>query len=89
MGWMICFAADAPAWYASLILPVMCLAGPFLLLFENFESSVVPFVVLCVVLYGQGMAWLFWKPSRWSRGGFIVLSVLWLLLGWTVASLGV
>ena len=89
MGWMICFAAGAPAGYAWLILPVICLAGPFLLLLEDFESSAVPFVALCVVLYGLGVAWLFWKPSRWSRAVFIVLSGLWLLLGWTAASLGV
>lgn len=83
IGGMIGVAAMGPRWYAMWHLPLVCLAGPLSLLLMELHAA--PVVAVCVVLYGLGVAWLLWQPSRWARAGFRVLSLLWLLLGLVMA----
>lgn len=79
LGWMICAAGGTPAWHAWLVTPVTCLAGPISFLLRDLEAA--PYVGL----YGLSVAWLFWKPSGWSKAVFILFSVLWLFFGCAVA----
>jgi hypothetical protein len=62
------------------------LAPSWLLLLNR---DAVPHVAVYVLLYGVGLAWLFWKPSSWARAVFFVFSVLWWLMGLSMASVGV
>jgi len=70
----------AVSWYSMLLVPPVCLAGP-LSLSLVFGLHGLPTLALCVVLYGLGVGWFFWKPSGWSKAMFILLSVFWLILG--------
>ena len=91
-GWGACFAGS-PAWYAWLICPLVCFAGPpyavlaYLhlvpreLLLPDVDLAGCCVGLLAIGLYGLGVAWLFWKPSVWSKAAFVLLSVLWLLVG--------
>jgi len=79
MGWMICSAGGTPTRHALLATPVTCLAGPLSFLRQDLDALPV------VGLYGLGVVWLLWKPSGWSKAVFILLSVLWLVLGCAVA----
>ena len=98
-------------WYAMLVLPLVCLGGPFSLLLLDFDAALqdrvpsdgvrghssllvinpdaLPHVAVYVLLYGLGVAWFFWKPSSWAKAVFVVLSVLWWVIGLSMASVGV
>jgi hypothetical protein len=86
-----------PAWYAWLVIPVACLAGPLsplLRVLHLVPANAVPEVPMpiglyglgVVVLYGLSVAWFLRKPSGWSKTVFIILSVLWVFFGWVIAA---
>ena len=75
MGWMICSAGGTPTRHALLATPITCFAGPLSFLRQDLEALPL------VGLYGLAVAWLFWKPSGWSKAVFILLSVLWFFFG--------
>jgi hypothetical protein len=56
---------------------------------QHLNPDAMPHVAVYVLLYGVGVAWLFWKPSSWARAVFYVLSVLWWVMGLSMASVGV
>jgi hypothetical protein len=62
-------------------------SAPSWLLLLN--RGAAPHVAVYALLYGVGVAWLFWKPSSWARAVFFVFSVLWWLMGLSMASVGV
>lgn len=90
-GLLWCAAAVTgmkPPWYGALLAWLIILSGPFSLLgFGHWE--VLPFLALSVCLYSLSVAWLFWKPSSWSKWVCVGLSVLWLLLGFCITSIGI
>ena len=91
LGWILCVVAletfgEPPAWYAWLLIPIVCLGGPLSVLFNELHEA--PFVAMYVGIYGLGVGWFFWKPSIWSKAVFILLSVLWVFLGCAVVGTG-
>jgi hypothetical protein len=77
-----------PSWYGIVFACLIVLSGPFSLLGLG-QHQVLPLLALSVCVYGLSIAWLFWKPSRWSKWVFVGLSVLWLLFGCGLASIGI
>ena len=67
-------------WHTTLLVPPVCLAGPLCLPLHG-GVNVLPTLAMCVVLYGLGVGWFLRKPSVWSKAMFILLSLLWLMLG--------
>lgn len=109
-GVLMYVTATGLPWHVLVIIPLLCLAGPFSLLLNldaalrvlpptgvastafplpPFNPDALSLVAVYVVLYGAGVAWLFWKPSPWARAAFYVFSVLWWLMGLSMASVGV
>ncbi len=102
-GEFICVAGmttfgGPPAWYAWLVIPFVCLAGPLCSLLPVLHlvpADAAPAVPVAIafqglglaVLYGLSVAWFFWKPSGWSKAVFVLLSVLWVLFGCSIAAL--
>ncbi len=85
---MLTFEAT-PAWYAWLILPLICLAGPLFALLGVVHLGpvdAVPGASAVISVYGLSVAWFFWKQSGWSKALFILLSVLWVLFGCMIAA---
>jgi len=87
MGATVGAAAGSPGWEAWLLMPLICLGGPLSLVAANSHVSLE--VVVCVATYGLGVIWHLKRPSKWAKGVLVLLSVVWLLLGWTVASIPV
>lgn len=77
-----------PPWYGIVFACLIVLSGPFSLLGLG-QSQRLPLLALSVCVYSLSVGWLFWKPSRWSKWVFVGLSVLWLLFGCGVASIGI
>ncbi len=83
-----------PAWYAWLVIPFACLAGPLcplLPVLHLVPADAVPVALALqglglAVLYGLSVAWFLWKPSGWSKAVFVLLSVLWVLFGCMTAA---
>jgi non-specific serine/threonine protein kinase/serine/threonine-protein kinase len=101
MGWGACLSRGSAAWYAWLIYPIVCLAWPWYtvlaylhlvlpeLLMANVDLAACCGALVAIGLYGLGGAWLFWKPSVWSKAVFVLLSVLWFLVGLGIISAGI
>ena len=85
MGWLACLATT-PSLAGWFLAPLSVFAGPICLL-QNLQD--VPEVGACVLLYGCGVGWLFWKPSGWSAAVFILLSLVWWLIGCGIVSVAV
>jgi hypothetical protein len=92
----MCLSAS-PAWYAWLVIPVTCLAGPLcplLRLLHLVPADALPDVPVAInlygwvvaALYGLSVVWFFRNPSVWSKAGFILLSALWVTYGCMVAA---
>ena len=77
-----------PPWYGIVFACLLVLSGPFALLGLG-QNEVLPLLALSVYVYSLSVGWLFWKPSRWSKCVVVGLSVLWLLFGCGVASIGI
>ena len=99
MGWSVCLGTS-PAWYAWLLVPFVCFAGPLYAVLDYLHvvpREVLPnvglsgccFGLVVASLYGLSVAWLFWKPSVWSKAAFVLLSVVWLLFGCGIISIAV
>lgn len=87
LGWWFCADAGRHAWHAWLVIPAPCLGGPISWLFLEPDELLV--VVGQVGFYGLGVAWFVWKPCGWSKAVFILLSVLWMLVGCAIVCLPV
>jgi hypothetical protein len=85
LGWWFCADAGRHAWYEWLIIPVTCLGGPVSWLFLQPGDGLV--VAGLVGLYSLSVAWLFCKPSGWSKAVFILFSVLWVFFGCAIVCL--
>lgn len=55
---------------------------------QHLNPDALPHVAVYVLLYGLVVSWLFWKPSKWARAVFHISSVLWWVIGLSMASVG-
>ena len=68
---------------------VACLLGPAAWPIGVDPDSGWTFAAVAFACYSLSIRWVFRKPSGWSKTVFIILSVLWLLLGAVALSVAV
>ena len=87
LGLFFCALAGGHGWSRWLVAPLTCLGGPVAWLCLQPHDALD--VAGQLGLYGLSGAWLFWKPSGWSRTAFILLSMFWVLVGCAIVCLPV